>query len=190
MLRNERCGPPPRPQQHGSPCGDGPAGLALRTSNGETASGARTSFRPLMRAIDVTIRRSSRTEKMTVETSVGRRCSKSAPAKSRARTGVQHRGCGLGRSGNASRVQSTADRGGTATRQEQQGNSVKFWVVDWPNPSPGENTITAEPRYAGQCPPAMTRQASPEKNLLESHGQVSGESASRSAIQRARYAIH
>ncbi|MDN3562979.1 sulfite oxidase [Paeniroseomonas aquatica] len=115
--------------------------------------------------------------KLAIENSVGRALLKSAPAKV-TRQGGRYRILGAAWGGQVARVEARIDHGpwlpATIDRAEEAEFAWKIWSVDWPNPSPGEHTVTS------RAVDAMERiQPAPEDPLIankrtywESNGQV------------------
>jgi DMSO/TMAO reductase YedYZ molybdopterin-dependent catalytic subunit len=138
-----------------------------------------TRFMSLLMGRDyVTIREEEHNgETVRAETSVGRALLKSAPAKV-TRNDSGHRVVGAAWGAPIDRVELKIDQGpwmpAVIDHSEEAEYAWKIWSLDWPNPSPGEHTVTSRAiSTAGQIQPAMDDPLIAKKHTYwESNGQV------------------
>jgi DMSO/TMAO reductase YedYZ molybdopterin-dependent catalytic subunit len=138
-----------------------------------------TRFMSLLMARDyVTIREEEHNgETVWVETSVGRARLKSAPARV-TQIGSDHRIIGAAWGAPIDRVEVKIDDGpwvpATIDHSEEAEYAWKIWFLDWPNPPPGEHTVTSRAiDTAGLVQPAMDDPIIAKKHTYwESNGQV------------------
>jgi DMSO/TMAO reductase YedYZ molybdopterin-dependent catalytic subunit len=126
----------------------------------------------------VTIREEQRDgETIWAETSVGRSLLKSAPAKITRKDG-RYRIIGAAWGAPIDRVEVQIDDGpwvpATIDHSEEAEYAWKIWSLDWPNPPPGEHTVTSRAiDTAGLVQPAMDDPIIVKKKTYwESNGQV------------------
>jgi DMSO/TMAO reductase YedYZ molybdopterin-dependent catalytic subunit len=138
-----------------------------------------TRYMSLLMARDyVTIREEEHNgETVWTETSVGRARIKSAPAKV-TRKDSDYRIIGAAWGAPIARVEVQIDQGpwalATIDRSEEAEHAWKIWSLEWPNPAPGEHTVTSRAIDAtGQIQPAMDDPLIAKKHTYwESNGQV------------------
>ena len=136
-------------------------------------------FESLLMARDyVTLREEDHNgETVWVETSVGRSLLKSAPARV-TKMGSDYRIIGAAWGAPIDRVEVKIDNGpwmaATIDHTEQAEFAWKIWSLDWPNPAPGEHTVTSRATdTAGLIQPAMDDPIIARKHTYwESNGQV------------------
>lgn len=126
----------------------------------------------------VTIREENHNgETVWAETSVGRALLKSAPAKV-VKDGTGYRIVGAAWGAPIDKVEVKVDDGpwqpATIDHSEEAEFAWKIWSLDWPNPSPGEHTVTTRAiDTAGRIQPAMDDPWIAKKHTYwESNGQV------------------
>ena len=138
-----------------------------------------TRFMSLLMGRDyVTIREEEHNgETVWAETSVGRVLLKSAPAKV-TRNDSGHRIVGAAWGAPIDRVEVKIDQGpwmpAVIDQSEEAEYAWKIWSLDWPDPPPGEHTVTSRAiSTAGQIQPAMDDPLIAKKHTYwESNGQV------------------
>jgi DMSO/TMAO reductase YedYZ molybdopterin-dependent catalytic subunit len=138
-----------------------------------------TRFMSLLMARDyVTIREEEHNgETVWAETSVGRALIKSAPARV-TRTNTGYRIVGAAWGAPIDRVDVQIDQApwtpAVIDHSEEAEYAWKIWSLDWPDPSPGEHTVTSRAiSTTGQIQPAMDDPLIAKKHTYwESNGQV------------------
>jgi DMSO/TMAO reductase YedYZ molybdopterin-dependent catalytic subunit len=116
-------------------------------------------------------------ETVWAETSVGRARLKSAPARV-TQVGSDYRIVGAAWGAPVDRVEVKIDDGpwalATLDHSEEAEHAWKMWSLDWPNPAPGEHTVTSRAIDTfGQIQPAMDDPIIAKKHTYwESNGQV------------------